>query len=63
MHEMRFSDFTIRAASPGKQIAPPSLETILRRADEVKRGTVKGHTRKELSALWAKDRRKASVVA
>jgi hypothetical protein len=42
---------------------PPSLETILKRADEVKRRAVKGRPHRELEALWAKDRQKATGSA
>jgi hypothetical protein len=52
-----------RASTAKAHTAPPSLETILKRADDVKRGKVQGRTRKEITSLWAKDRRKAVARA
>jgi hypothetical protein len=58
-----FSRPMARASTAKQTTTPPSLETILRRADEVKTGAVKGRSRRELSQLWAKHRKKASARA
>jgi hypothetical protein len=49
-----------RVSTPKLDAAkPPALESILRRAAEVKRGVVKGRPHRELEGLWAKDRQAA----